>query len=230
MRKIHLLALAIVAVLSALSAIGASSALAALEFEQGLFLVAGNDAVAQTALAEGELLLSDAKLGIAVICSGMFNGEFEGSEDFLVLEVLNLAGTKFTGELGAEGILCKAETGCAENTDLEVFPLNLPWLFLPELDKTGGVPWVLVFADGKGLPAYEVKCLVLGISTEETCEAAEGSANEVVNAAGGVETKAGVSAEPLGKCSVGGAEAGNITAFTAGLLSSEEGLVSISTP
>lgn len=230
MRKIHLLGLALVAVLSALSAIGASSAFAALEFETGLWLVAAADAGTQTVLAEGELLLEDEKLGIAVVCSGMFNGLFEGSEDLLITEVVSLGGVKYFGELTGEGLLCKEEKGCAENADLEVWPLNLPWLLFAELDKTAGEPFVLVFGDGKGAPGYEVKCLVLGISTEESCTALEGSGNEVTNAAGGVETLAGAKAEPNGNCTVGGEGAGVIVAFTSALLSSPSGVVSISTP
>jgi hypothetical protein len=232
MKKIHILVLAIVAVLSALSAIGASSAFAALEFEPGVWLINGGSAGSANALAEGELLLEDNKLGIAVICSGMFNGHFEAGEpdDLLIIAVFDLGGKEFSSGLTGEGILCRTEKGCENSTDIEVWPENLPWLFLAELDKEDGKPWVLVFSDGNGAPGYEVMCLIIGTLVEELCEAAEGSGNEVMNATGGVSTTAGLKAEPNGPCTTGGAESGVIAAFTEGLLSAETGTLSISTP
>ena len=228
MKKIHLIGLALVALL-AFASLSASSAFA-LEWEPAEWLVGGKPAQAgQNAKLEGELLLEDKKLGIAVICSGILDGEYQTPTDLLIRKVLSLAGVEIEVLKGA-GLLCKTEKGCAENVDLEVWPENLPWLLFPELDVSDSKPWVLVFGEGAGAPGYTVKCLVLGISTEETCLAIEGSGNEVIDATGGVETAAGTEDNENGTCTVGGEGAGVIEAETADLLTSEEGLTSISTP
>src|ERR1700752_2574472 len=123
-----------------LGQIGASSAFA-LSFEPAVFLVSGRNAEGQTVLAEREVLFEDSKLGIGFVCSGMLNGHFEGDEQIVITEVITLSGVKI-GELTGEGMLCKSEKGCAENTDLEVWPLGLPGLAIAVLDKENAAPWV----------------------------------------------------------------------------------------
>src|SRR6201988_4876451 len=200
MRRLVLLSCCAIGV--AALGVGASSAFG-LSFEKAEFLVGGSPAITgETVLAEGEVLLEDSKLGIAVVCSGMVNGHFEGDEKVVITEVLSLGGTK-VGELTTEGSLCKAGKGRAENGDLDLFPLNLPAVGIAVLDTEDGKPWALG-GNGVSAPGYEIKCLILGISTEETCTAAEGSGGEVVNAAGGIEVPAGTTDGPNGNCTVGG--------------------------
>ena len=221
--------IAMMFVLFVLFAVFGATPASALEWESADFLVGGKVAEAgQAALAEGELLLEDAKLGIAVECGGYLDGEFQTASDLLFSKVLSLAGVEVE-VLKGEGLLCKPEKGCASNADLEVWPENLPWLFAPQLDVIEHAPWIAMFGEG-GPPGYTVKCLVLGISTEETCTIAEGSGNEVTNATGGVETATATIVEPDGDCTTGGVGAGVIEASTAGLITSTAGTVSISIP
>ena len=206
-----------------------------LTFELALFLInAAVPANGTLVLAEGEILLEDAVFGIAIKCSGHIEGETEEEGNgILVIDVLNLAGTQSFGvgkELTTEGLLCAAEKGCAANEDLEVFPLNFPWLFEAMLHISTKEPWELLrLHTGAPAPAgYEVKCLVGGIPVEETCTAVDGTGAVAKNVAGGV-TLLEVAAEPNANCTTGGNGAG-VNQALGNLLSSGAGTVSISTP
>lgn len=227
MKRFQVLALSLFAVL-AFSAV-ASSAAFALTFENAEFLKNAETIPAGTVLpatSTGKLLLEDTSTGGGVTCEGTFVGELT-TEDFLVTEVLNKAGVKIL-ELSGEGVLCTPDTGsaCANETDIEAWPINLPWLFQPVLDNPDLTAWLLVFADGKGAPGWHVVCLVFGLKTESSCSAAEGSGGEATNVAGGIEGVEMI-AEPLGKCGTG-TENGVIEPLKGGLLSSTSGTLSIS--
>jgi hypothetical protein len=210
MKKLQILVLALLAV-SALSAVIVTSASAETTL-LALWLVGGNTFVGELLVeTEGEILLEDTKFGIAVVCSGILDGFVNGTNgEDLITEVLNLAGEKTGVPLSGLPILCTTEKGCMNETDIEVWPLNLPWETLLELlVLTGGVEdfYDLILKGTGGLAGYEVLCLVLLTVTSESCESPEGSGGEVKNVAGGVEA-AEEEFLPLANCTTGGTEVG----------------------
>jgi len=216
MRKIHIVAMALFAVF-AFSSLAASSAFA-LSFELAEWLVGGNTVSAELATeGSGELLLEDTKFG-AVTCDGILDGTVGPGSADLITKVLNLAGVEI-GELTGTGLICTTEKTCeTSTTDIEVFPMKLPWDTEIELDVETGVGYDLVLG-----AEYTVKCLLLGILGEDTCSTVE-TANEAVNVSGGVELKG--HSEPLGNCTIGGTETGLVEFVTGkNLLTSKEGLV-----
>jgi hypothetical protein len=131
----------------------ATSAAFALSFENAKFLLNGNTIAAGTVLTvtfTEKLLLEDTSTGGGITCEITFDGELT-TEDFLVTEILTKAGIKIL-ELSGEGVLCTPDTGsaCANETDIELWWVNLPWLFQPVLDGTDLTAWLLLFGNGKG--------------------------------------------------------------------------------
>jgi len=218
MRKIHIVAMALFAVF-AFSSFAASSAFA-LTFELAEWLVAGKTVEAELpSEGSGELLLEDTKFG-AVICDGILDGTIGPNSQDLITKILTLAGVEI-GELTGTGLICTTEKTCESSaTDIEVFPMKLPWDTEIELDVETGVAYVLVLG-----AEYTVECLLLGILGEDTCTDAE-AATEAVNVSPGVELKG--ASEPLGTCSIGGATSGLVEFITGkNLLTSKEGVVEI---
>lgn len=237
MRKIQLLALALVSVL-ALSALAVADAFA----EQSKFLIDGN-AIATTtaALTEGELLLADLAVPlagtVAVLCSGMFVGEIlAGGEDYLITGVTNLSGTPLTGLIGAGqvGDACTVETGtifCGSTAT--VYPENLPWL-IETLPLMAAGPEEFLFhltedtEEPKGLPAWEVVC---ASGAEDLCEGLlDGIGTNVAGGVQGVFTEAEEETlSQLGHCTQSGSNSGgvetegpNVTSVTGKTLSISE--------
>jgi len=207
-----------------------------LTFELALYLInAAVPANGTVLLEEDEFLWEDVIFGIAFKCSWHIEGETEEEGNgFLVVDVLNLAGTQsFSSgkELTTEGLLCGTEKGCAANADLEVFPLNFPWLFEAMLDIQTKEPWELlrIHTGAPAAASHEWKCLVGGLPVEETCTAEDGTGFAAKNVASGVELLE-KAAEPNANCTTGGNSAGVIEPLAGGLLSSPAGTVSISTP
>jgi hypothetical protein len=219
MRKIHIVAMALFAVF-AFSSFAASSAFA-LSFELAEWLVNGGTVSAElVSEGSGELLLEDTKFG-AVLCDGILDGTIGPNSADLITKILNLAGEEI-GELTGSGLLCTTEKTCeSSTTDIEVFPMKLPWDTEVELDPETGVAYILVLG-----AEYTVECLLLGILGEDTCTDAE-AASEAVNVTGGVELKG--HSEPLGSCTIGGSGSGLVEFITGkNLLTSKEGTVEIS--
>ena len=91
MRKIHILALALVAMF-ALGTLAAASASAALTFETALWLKSGNDiTAAELVNAEGELKFEEVNTKATFTCSGLFEGTVEANGEDLVTMVYSLA-------------------------------------------------------------------------------------------------------------------------------------------
>jgi hypothetical protein len=198
MRKIVRVGLVLVVLLLLDASFSASTY--ALTFTAAKYLVNGAGFVGVLAVeVEGEALLENVLNGASYLCSGRFVGTIEENGTATVERVLNLAGTEISEkDPAAGGITCTAEKTC-EGTGIEVNPVNLPYVSHLELDVEDGKFYLLVGANAKGvLPADAVKCLVLGITINELCEASPESFGEVFNAATDVE---GLGAStPLGRC------------------------------
>jgi hypothetical protein len=204
----------------AFGAMMVSSASAALTFELAQWLVASSRVAAELlVVSEGELTLKNTATGTQVRCSGLFVGTIGPESLDLTTEVLNLAGEKVT-ELNGLAVVCTGEGTCVKEADAEAWPLKLPWLTEVELDVETGLFYELTFG-----AAYHVLCLVLGISVEKECSAAEGAEVEVLNKVGGVEANGKQS--PNGPCGEE-KEVGEVNFLAGNLTSSTEGIVSVS--
>ena len=225
MRKIQILGAALVAML-VLGALAVSSASAALVFELALWLLNGADlTVADLVDIAGTLLFHNTTNGAIIDCEGLFEGTVgPGSEDEITM-VYELLG-RLIEELTGEGLLCEALASCENSTDVEIWPLNLP--FLTELEQDSET---LLFYDllvpnvNNLLPAYHIRCLVFGLNFEEECTTPSGAATELVNVAEGVETKGAT--EPLGSCG-GGTENAEVEGLAGNRESTETGTLSVS--
>jgi hypothetical protein len=198
MRKIHVLALALVAVF-AFGAIGATAAFA--ETTETEYLISGQPVVAGELVDdEGELLLTDHKGGIfgeevMVLCSGLSLGEVLSAVDIDVTTIYAL-GTSDPETLGSAAIPCTAQTGiCSEPVAKAI---NLDWL--AELMLVGTVPEVLLTPEtGMNGPGWSIECSKIA---EDSCTSPEALV-EVKN-----ETNGTVDAffnEETGTCTRGGA-------------------------
>jgi|SRR5580693_3507591 hypothetical protein len=218
MNKIHVVVMGLFAVL-AFSSLAASSAFA-LTFELAEWLVAGTKVEAELpSEVTGEILFEDNKFA-AIVCDGILDGTIGPNSQGRITKILNLAGEEI-GELTGSGLLCATEKTCeSSTTDIEVFPMKLPWDTEVELDIETKVAYVLVLGAER---TYE--CLLLGILGEDACTVGE-TETEVDNVTGGVELKG--HSEPLGNCSIGGPGSGLVEFITGkNLLASKEGTVEI---
>ncbi len=225
MKKLQILAMALVAVFALCAAV-ASSAFA----EETLLAewLADGTPITEPLAADtvGELLLADDNtlVGVAaVVCSGLFEGTVTKNGEDELTKLFNLSGTLIptTGETGflteGDGLLCKAESpaeGCeASTTDIEAFPLDIPYLSLLLLKEVGST---ITFEDmvkskvAGGKIGYELMCLILGILIEDECTVTEGE-GEVKNVTPGVEAVGFFT--PSGTCTEGGAGSGLIFAI-----------------
>jgi len=190
MKKIQLMGLLLVAV-GAFSAFAAASA-SALSFALAEWLENGN-AITSTVLTEtkGNLLFGNVLNGAEFLCGTnvVFDGWAGPNGADEVTEVLNsgvaVAELDETGATG--GISCTGVKTCETGT--EIWPLNLPFLTVAQLDTEDSTFWDLAQANANGLfPAYWILCLFLGGSVNELCETVTGTMGELSNAATDVET------------------------------------------
>lgn len=230
MKKLKIIASALVAVFALSAMLAATASAETLTFLLAEILVGGEVQGSAGVAAEttGEIELEDVGGGTKIQCSGIFNGKLLGIADpshFLIEKLLNLAGEEVTT---AKPLLCKAIKGCTE--PIKVVPINFPWLIEYELDSLDGKFWALISGDTATLhPGYTVKCLVFGIEITDTCTAAEVSEGEALNVGSGIEGKA-EKLSPNGNCSIGGTNsavntpvAGNTTISGSGSLSLSSG-------
>jgi hypothetical protein len=211
MKKIHILGLALFAVL-AFSAIAAASAFAEDEFLFNGEAVTGTEEALPTETA-GELELTDTAGKVSLLCSGIFDGYIGPTGHTLVTKVLNLLkeeellpGTTTPAiscidHPRAGGSKCLAE----ENALVQIDVLHLPWL--DQIILTGETFEDRLSSGGEGKPAYDVKCVVLGVEVEVTCEGEPVSV--LTNETGGILglLEENETLNPAGTCSPDGGKA-----------------------
>jgi hypothetical protein len=163
---------------------------------------------------KGKLLLTDLKafgLTAGVDCNGAFDGSVGPSGEDEITEVLTEGGVK-TGTPLAEGsvsLKCTADTGsaCEATTDIEVWPLNLPWLSLAYLAEAGTFLDSAKSEAGTKVIGYEVLCLVAGVNVSDECTQASGTSiltNEATDVLGTFKE------ENTGNCTASKAFTGDI--------------------
>jgi hypothetical protein len=128
----------------------------------------------------GKLLLTDLKafgLTAGVDCVGAFVGSVGPSGEDEVTEVLNSAGEKTGTPLSGIPLHCTADTGsaCEATTDIELWPLNLPWLSLAYLTEAGAFLDSAKSEAGTKVIGYEVLCLVGTVNVTDECTQASGT-------------------------------------------------------
>lgn len=208
MRKLYILGLALSAIF-ALGAIATTSALATDEF-----LINGEQITSVfTGTSSSEFELTDEKQGDTVACSGVTHYEF--IEWFWglyrTIRYLSLTGIQAKENLEAPGLVCTGLKGCSAE-GAEVWPEHLPWTDVIELMSSSPI-WLLhISGEGAGKePAFEILCLVLGITVSEVCEGLISAALE--NVVGGVSIEfnpaAPVETEKM-NCTSGGEHTGTL--------------------
>lgn len=89
--------------------------------------------------------------------------------------------------------LCKSVAVCEENaTDIEVYPVNLPWKLVAFLGEGGEFKELI---EGE---TWHVACLVVGLLMSLECNFPKGGEVELLNVVGGVEVMGTV--KPFGLC------------------------------
>jgi hypothetical protein len=225
-RKIQLLGLALFAVF-AFSAVLAGMASAEVtllaEWLRNGAAITANLASVTT----GEITLEDNKVPIAgkvaVLCSGILDGTVGANGADEITKALNLSGEELGAALTGLELVCSNVTKCEAGTTIQVWAEKLPWKTLLFLMENGEI---LDLVEGS---AYEVQCLVLGITASDLCEAADTEFKVVNNASGAAEVPSGETALPLATCTQGGAESGvNTTDVGAPITLVEGGTLSVS--
>ena len=211
MKRIQILGVSLLA-LFALSAIVANIASAETTLLAEWLKNGAAITVETASKSEGTIILEDTKLGIGVLCSGIFDGTVGPNGEDLITKVLSLAGVAVSLSALLE---CSTDKFCESGTDVLVSPDGLPWKTLLILMENGK------FLDIFFAPDYFTECLVLGLKVSETCSVAE-TGGEVVNVTGGVEAVGAPT--PQANCTTGGTGAGiiefvkgeNLTTLTGG--------------
>jgi hypothetical protein len=166
MNRTHILTAALVAAFAVSVVVVASAS--AVEFLLALWLDGGT--LVSTGLVvenEGELELVKLNVGglgirVKVLCSGTLDG-WVGPESLgFISELLTLAG----GGIGT-ALLCANDENC---TEPELLPANLGWGTEVELMVDGAETFFVELMLNLG---WHLQCLMLGITSSETCEAAE---------------------------------------------------------
>jgi hypothetical protein len=222
MKKISLVGLALVAV-CAFFALATTSAFAALEYALAEWLNNGLAITATTATdTVGSLKFENSSNKAEILCSGLFVGTVGSDGEDTVTEVFNLSGTKIAeldGSPATGGISCTGDNLC--ETGSEIWPINLPFLTLLQLDTENNKFYDLVLNNANGVPpAYNVNCKTIIGTVNELCVAVAESGGEVVNVTGGVEPVGKL--EPFGACN-GTAGVGVIEAVPGGLTTTNSG-------
>jgi hypothetical protein len=149
----------------------------------------------------GEFILGDKSNGARVQCSYILDGSVGPNGENEETEALTLAKVAITE---AAPLLCKTLKTCeASETDIEASASKLPWHTFAFLSSNGAF---LEMVLGE---TWKISCLVLGIKITDECTFPETTFG-LKNVAAGVEI-IGLST-PLGNCSVGGKETGEIEA------------------
>ena len=156
-----------------------ASASAALVFGLALFLLNGADlTVADLVDGVGTGLYHNTSNGVTIDCSGLGEGRVGPGSEGEVTMIYDLSG-RLIEELTGEGLLCEGLAGCENSTDIEVWPMNLPYLSELEQDNETGKFYALSVPNVNGLlPAAHLRCLVFGINFEEECGAISGAEGE----------------------------------------------------
>ena len=123
--------------------------------------VAGN--LAATATGSVVIHLNRA----STTCTGSFDGTVGTNGVGAITEVLNVKGEKTREGLTGTGVIleCTNVENCGTS---EVVPVHLPWATILYL-MANGTFLDLIYSGGKGEPAYELSCTMLGIKIEELC-------------------------------------------------------------
>ncbi len=169
----------------------------------------------------GELLLEDTKAGVFgersdVECSGILDGTIGANGTDLTTKVLNLSKEEISETvLSGLPLLCVGVALCANETDVEVWPLHLPWLTTAELMVDGTETFFVDFLEssGAGNPGWYVQCLVGPLTVQDECTSARG-VTKLTNEAGGTvdamfeEAFTELAGLELATCLKGGAKTG----------------------
>ncbi len=168
MKKVHVVLMALVAVLAfSAAAAGSASAEVTLLAEWLVKGVGIAEGASVEALTGESLTLGH--LGLAEVrCSGFFDGLLLANGLDTVESVLNLAGELVGEKLTGLAVICESISTCEKTSDVEVWPVNLPWLTIMYLMESG--TYLDLFYKENGLqPGFTVLCLVLGIEIDEEC-------------------------------------------------------------
>jgi hypothetical protein len=121
--------------------------------------------------SEQEVKFEDSKTIVgkaAVTCRFTLDGTVSPEEKGEVTEVLNTSKEKI-GELGGLALLCTSVTGCEKAAEAEVWPIDLPWLTKIETIAEEEAYALNIDTSGSGEPGWEILCLVLGVTVEDSC-------------------------------------------------------------
>jgi hypothetical protein len=157
------------------------------------------------AIVTGEFILGDKGVKARVKCNYTLDGSIGPNGEAEETEGLTLEGAVITK---AAPLLCKSLTGssCEENaTDIEASPAGFPWHVLGFLDSNGA------YLESIKGETWLVTCLDLGLKISDECTFPETTFG-LKNVSGGIEI-IGLST-PLGNCTLGGKETGEIEAGT----------------
>lgn len=185
MKKIHALALALVAVF-VFGAISVASA-SALEW-----LIDGTSATSLISVENiGTLVIEDSKIGLKMACKGVLDGSVGPAGEDEVTEIL---ASGVATSLAAP-LVCEGSGGCSAPAELA--GEGLPW----HTKLTGTTE------DSIEKSTYWSMCNVLGFLTEEECTLTS-SKWIVKNGAVDVEVAAGTKITPAANCTIGGQGSG----------------------
>jgi hypothetical protein len=215
MKRIQVVAVALVAIF-AIGAVAVASA-SAVEFLLALWLEGGMNVTSPLSVEnEGEFELKELNGGnfgvhVKVLCSGIFDGLVGAESLAFISELLILGGTRRIPAtvLTGEALLCTNLEGC---TEPEMWMAGAGW----EAEVELMIDVATFFADLILSGGWYLQCLILGMTTSETCTANETVA-QVTNEAGGVvdaefsgafQELAGLK---LDTCTLGGAESGELS-------------------
>lgn len=188
MKKIHALALTLVAVF-AFGAISVASASAA------EWLINGSPVATLTSTEGiGALVLGDEAIGLKMLCEAVLDGSVGPAGEDEITEILvGGVATSLT-----KPIKCEGEAGCA--SPAEAAAEGLPWHTKLTVNGT-------TIEDTIEKATYWSMCNVLGFLTEEECTVTNGKW-PLKNGTSDVEVAAGTVVSPPGNCTVGGVEKG----------------------
>jgi hypothetical protein len=220
MKKLHVGVLALFAVF-AFGAVLVASAAAETTLPAN-WLVDGG-AIGGTLATEqtGSLLLEDTKTiagAASVLCTGLVIGSVGPNGEDETAQILNAAG-QATGELGNPSLVGNSSTGpdcvteklCATGSTtspIEVWPIGLPWLTTLFLMENGEILDLIFSPSVAKLIGYELLCLVIGITTEDSCTSEDFEIAVVNDVNGDAEIPVGAEASPRALCTQSGEETG----------------------
>ena len=165
-------------------------------------------------VSHGSLTLADIKVPVEgtvlVDCTGTDKG--------------TVGPGKFDRITAIENIVCVAGTHC-EKLEKAAEPLNLPWQ-TELVEENGTLRDKIKAENGKGA-GWAVTCKVLGVTKTDECLTEEGSTlveNKLTSGKEQLVLNDFEEKSPKAKCSVGGAEAGEVKGTIALLQANKQGL------